>query len=185
MAVLPVIIYDVEAVIQSKRAFQKKPWVRDVATRIALRTKVAEAQNWRCCYCGVRMDTDIPDGNIQSQTYITLEHVKPKSMGGTDHEDNVVAACHGCNGRRGVKEAMWFFEHRQSYKPAPRLARVTKDSIDRITRDPEYFVGRFRKKQEKYAAKGEVLDRNMWISSFRHGPIFEKLLRDLIEGLSE
>lgn len=62
--------------------------------------RLAEAQNWRCCYCGVRMTLHC--GGLDEATF---EHVVPKSRGGTDGTENLVIACFGCNSRRG--HAMW------------------------------------------------------------------------------
>jgi 5-methylcytosine-specific restriction endonuclease McrA len=60
------------------------------------RERLAEAQNWRCCYCGNRMDGSGCEPNAP-----TFEHVIPRSLGGTDDEDNLVIACQRCNELRG------------------------------------------------------------------------------------
>ena len=44
-----------------------------------------------CMYCGFKQ----PDSNL------TRDHVVPKSLGGQDQWDNVVAACKRCNHRKG------------------------------------------------------------------------------------
>lgn len=63
--------------------------------KAALRDRLAEAQNWRCCYLGCCLNSgrkcDAP----------TLEHIWPKSLGGEDVEDNFVVACAACNMDRG------------------------------------------------------------------------------------
>lgn len=59
---------------------------------------LAEAQNWRCCYCGVHMTAD---GPTSYHRHATLEHVIPLARGGSDHPDNMVAACFWCNQERG------------------------------------------------------------------------------------
>ena len=51
------------------------------------RHKLAEAQNWRCAYCGCVMDFGT----------VTIEHVVPLGRGGTHDEMNMVAACWTCN----------------------------------------------------------------------------------------
>jgi 5-methylcytosine-specific restriction endonuclease McrA len=66
----------------------------------ALRERLSEAQNWRCCYCGDRMDGQKNDPNAP-----TFEHVVPKSQGGSNEEDNLVIACQRCNNRRGSEMA--------------------------------------------------------------------------------
>jgi|SRR3989344_1486253 len=54
--------------------------------------RLGEAQNWRCCYCGIRM---LNISNFKDEP--TLEHVIPKSKKGPDHPDNLVIACFDCN----------------------------------------------------------------------------------------
>ena len=58
-----------------------------------LRERLAGQQNWRCCYCGVRME----DGASEP----TFEHIVPRARGGTDDETNLVIACRRCNSNRG------------------------------------------------------------------------------------
>lgn len=63
------------------------------------RTAVARAQNWLCAYCGRGMKkeggrTDCPRG-------VTLDHVLPLALGGTDDPANLVACCYECNHRKG------------------------------------------------------------------------------------
>jgi len=50
----------------------------------------------RCVYCGA---TNVP---------LEVEHVIPKSRGGTDRIDNLVIACHECNQKKGNKTAEEF-----------------------------------------------------------------------------
>lgn len=57
-----------------------------------IRARLAEAQNWRCCYCFVCMSTD--GGRPDSAT---IEHIIPRSRGGGDEEDNLAVACLECN----------------------------------------------------------------------------------------
>ena len=66
--------------------------------RAWLRTRCAEAQNWKCCYCGEEMNL-----SAHSKKRVTLEHVLPRSMGGKDEYDNCAAACYRCNNRRENK----------------------------------------------------------------------------------
>lgn len=94
-----------------------------------LRERVAEAQNWRCCYCGERSDA------------LTLEHVVPLGSGGSNDWDNCVAACLDCNNRRDKMDAYQFATmrldmieqaqelaaliHAHRQKPIPRPVRAT------------------------------------------------------------
>lgn len=64
-----------------------------------LRNKLSERQNHRCCYCGVRM-TVVGEPHHHGLIMLTIEHVIPQSEGGTDDDDNLVAACQSCNSTR-------------------------------------------------------------------------------------
>ena len=67
---------------------------------IITRNKLAEAQNWRCCYCGVPMNQE------DKSTRATIEHIIPRGLGGLDQIENYVVACRACNEARGnsIKE---------------------------------------------------------------------------------
>jgi 5-methylcytosine-specific restriction endonuclease McrA len=64
-----------------------------------LKRCLLEAQNHRCCYCGRRME----ERSVNRDEVATFEHVVPLGRGGPDHPANLVIACHGCNGDRGVR----------------------------------------------------------------------------------
>lgn len=68
------------------------------ATRVWKRCRLAEAQNWRCCWCGKHL-TPVPD----QKNSATIEHINPRSLGGSDEMDNLAAACSRCNSRRKTK----------------------------------------------------------------------------------
>ena len=65
------------------RAFVKVPYR---AHAPLTRRAVFARDDWRCQYCGVAAEN--------------LDHVVPKSRGGTHTWDNVVAACRRCNSRK-------------------------------------------------------------------------------------
>lgn len=65
-------------------------------TRLELKDRLSEAQNHRCCFCGVRMGYF---GDWQRQP--TFEHVLARSRGGLDNIDNLVISCSECNSKRG------------------------------------------------------------------------------------
>lgn len=50
---------------------------------------VMRRDNYTCQYCGSR------------HTKMTLDHVVPRTMGGTDSWENLVCACDACNARKG------------------------------------------------------------------------------------
>ena len=68
-----------------------KGYVRVPYRRIMLtRRNVLRRDSHRCQYCG-------------SRDRLTLDHVLPKSRGGPDAWENLVAACVPCNNRKGNK----------------------------------------------------------------------------------
>jgi 5-methylcytosine-specific restriction endonuclease McrA len=68
-----------------------------------MRTRLAEAQNWRCCWCG--RHASIFRSRRDSAT---IEHVTPKSEGGTDAWENLAMSCARCNSSRGSEDAATF-----------------------------------------------------------------------------
>ena len=54
-----------------------------------VREYLLEKWNRKCAYCG---KTDVP---------LEIEHIIPKSRGGTDKVSNLTLACHGCNQKKG------------------------------------------------------------------------------------
>jgi len=63
----------------------------------------------KCCYCGKE---NVP---------LEVEHIIPKSRGGTDRVDNLCLACHDCNQRKGSKTAEEF-----GY---PHIQKQVKESL--------------------------------------------------------
>jgi hypothetical protein len=54
----------------------------------------------RCIYCGDDAET--------SGSHLHLDHVTPRSLGGTDTSDNLVTACRACNcARKTMSLAQW------------------------------------------------------------------------------
>ncbi|WP_155256233.1 HNH endonuclease [Mesorhizobium loti] len=75
---------------------------------VELRTTQAVRQNWRCFYCDFPMwDGDpraaakrnLPEG-LLNRFRCTAEHLIPRTDGGRDNLDNIVAACVFCNRTR-------------------------------------------------------------------------------------
>lgn len=56
--------------------------------------RLAEAQNWRCAYCGVQVNVIYGRNNPKKAT---RDHVVPKRKGGSNHYENMVMSCAGCN----------------------------------------------------------------------------------------
>lgn len=64
------------------------------ARKRVLLLKLAEAQNWRCCYCHRLMTVRV------GPLMLTIEHVTPICDGGAVHWGNCAAACLTCNSLR-------------------------------------------------------------------------------------
>jgi 5-methylcytosine-specific restriction endonuclease McrA len=61
-----------------------------------VREYLLEKFSRKCCYCG---KTDIP---------LEIEHITPKSRGGSNRVSNLCLACHPCNQRKGNQTATEF-----------------------------------------------------------------------------
>lgn len=68
----------------------------DVAHWQWLRCRLSEAQNWKCCFCSC--DTTDERNKKHSST---IEHVLPRSLGGSDDPENLAMSCDRCNNTRG------------------------------------------------------------------------------------
>lgn len=67
-----------------------------IQRRRRAKERLSEAQNHRCCYCGIRMM-----GTGHDDSAPTFEHVVPRYHGGTNDMSNIVIACRKCNNDRG------------------------------------------------------------------------------------
>ena len=61
---------------------------RDTHRRKITRRAVFARDDWTCQYCG-------------SRSNLTVDHVVPRSKGGSSSWDNIVASCAPCNRRKG------------------------------------------------------------------------------------
>jgi hypothetical protein len=60
-----------------------------------LRRQVIEEADYRCEYCKT--------SSRLTGTPLIMEHILPRSVGGSDNRDNLAAACYRCNEFRGTK----------------------------------------------------------------------------------
>lgn len=78
--------------------------------------RIAEAQNYRCCYCGHPMlRHQHIDGKSTPRNAMTKDHVEPRAYGGETNTNNLVAACCQCNCLRGEIEAVAFYNLMQKW----------------------------------------------------------------------
>lgn len=82
---------------------------RSARKRRAKRELFAGAEYARCAHCDVLLAFD----------EATLDHVKPKSLGGTDRRSNLRLSCLPCNQRRSNRIGFRAF-HRQMRAEPPR-----------------------------------------------------------------
>lgn len=76
--------------------------------RMKLKAFLHKRQGGLCCYCGcatILHPPPWPHGTQPPHDFATLEHLRRKSEGGTNHPDNVAIACWQCNNDRG--EMSW------------------------------------------------------------------------------
>ena len=71
------------------KAYVRVPYKRILLTR----NNVIRRDAGRCQYCG--------SNGTPTKSNLTLDHVHPKSRGGKDTWENLVAACVPCNNRKG------------------------------------------------------------------------------------
>ena len=102
---------------------------RAVTRRISRRVLFAR-DGWECAYCG------------SSSNRLTLDHIVPRSRGGTSVWENVVASCAPCNHRKGDR---LLEETTMSLRTVPRpptpvlFIRLTADHIPETWR--QYLPG--------------------------------------------
>ncbi len=76
--------------------------------------KRALKQAWRekfgdvCSRCNKRMQFDVPRRSRVLKTYATVDHIRPKSKGGTDALSNPMIICSQCNNRKGDRHVSVF-----------------------------------------------------------------------------
>lgn len=135
----------------AKLAFERSKWVW-------LRTRLAEAQNWKCCFCGCKM-TEFR-GMAHSAT---IEHVIPQTFGGTDDPENLAASCNSCNNNRGTDDAYTF-----------NAAKISSPDSEKSKAKHrlEVKVQNYIKRAKKFAEINFDLNENVksfedWFSSLR------------------
>ena len=84
---------------------------RDAHSRKITRRAVFARDQWLCQYCGTGHGT------------LTVDHVIPRSKGGSSAWDNIVACCAPCNRRKGDRLPKQANMHPRK-KPAPPSATI-------------------------------------------------------------
>lgn len=65
-----------------------------------LRLEIYKRDNWTCYLCAELLDASIP---VNDPKALTLDHVRPRSKGGTDEPENLKTCCRDCNVRKADK----------------------------------------------------------------------------------
>ena len=87
---------------------------RALARKAYDRSRLAEVQRGRCCWCLCEMR-----GEQGYKNSATIEHITPRSCGGTDHISNLAVACGQCNNRRGSIPWEEFLQAVEMSRPIP------------------------------------------------------------------
>lgn len=86
-----------------------------VQVRSALRREVHRRDGYACQLCGIvgreehrsRRDGWRTNGyrfpTLDGSTYLSVDHIVPRSKGGSDEPSNLRTLCHPCNARKGTK----------------------------------------------------------------------------------
>lgn len=92
------VVEDGQASVRSEHTTMRRPAVirlatyvrvpRDAHRRKITRRAVFARDGWACQYCGTR-------------SQLTVDHVIPRSKGGSSEWENIVASCAPCNRRKG------------------------------------------------------------------------------------
>ena len=110
------LLYNLEAVTGSEA---KRKW----------RQSIKEKWNYECAYCG-------------SEENLTLDHITPRSKGGSERVTNVLCACHSCNQSKGHKMwSDWFLS--QDFFDKEKLSKIIE--WQKQIGDNEYCVYRPRR----------------------------------------
>lgn len=138
-----------------------------IATKSYLKTSLAEAQNWRCCWCHTEMTAKTA----------TIEHVRPRSLNGADHKDNYVAACSSCNSKRGTLPVEVFLLQQQP-PVCMELRRTVSKKAKYWNKAAKFKATSWTKKQK--LPNGEKVKHNIdpieWFSSIDTDNAFKKKL---------
>lgn len=66
-----------------------------------LREKIYIRDKGKCRYCRKQIEWEAV--TKQGRKDVTLDHIIPKCLGGTDSEDNLTIACFRCNNLKGSR----------------------------------------------------------------------------------
>ena len=88
-------------------------------THVNIRVKLYDLQAGKCCYCEAQMYRSRSNKRKTARKHglslkgfdrrlATLEHLKRRCEGGSNHPDNLALACQECNSTRGARSWLEF-----------------------------------------------------------------------------
>jgi len=84
-----------------RKSHKRKDLPRGVWISREDRMKIHERDHWACGLCGMQCEREFKYGSVTSPT---LDHIMPRSLGGSDDMDNLTTAHWGCNARRQTRD---------------------------------------------------------------------------------
>lgn len=139
-----------------------------------LRYEILRRDNHTCRYCGAKA----PDVEL------TVDHVTPRALGGTDTPDNLVASCRGCNTGKsssipdGPLVADVSAEALQWATAVRSALREMSDEDWRLTKDTDRFIIYWEEQGSAICQTGVPYPPDAWetINRFlRYGMTYDHL----------
>jgi 5-methylcytosine-specific restriction endonuclease McrA len=110
--------------------------IRDRAKKLKYLLKGVEPT---CHYCGNPLVIDPDERGVLRDNQLTLDHIVPRSLGGTDHLENLVLSCAGCNQWKGSLKyenhcTRCIARFAKVAKEEARMAAIPKDVARRVAK---------------------------------------------------
>ena len=93
-------------------------WIYKQEDKRNVISKLKDEQGYRCAYC---------KNKFNKNNRATIDHVVPISKGGSNHLGNLVAACAGCNRKKGsmiiepkIRPGSLDYENEPAYKESQK-----------------------------------------------------------------